>query len=218
VTQEEAVPDQLLETIRGRRSIRRFTDEPVSDDDVRRIVEAGTQAPSGANLQMWRFGVIRSRDRLAAMLAALDERLDAVRSKISSKSALRMYNGYVAHFGHFAAAPVVIAVQARKYDSIFARIAAKYAPELPGIDAADLVDVGVMSVSAAIENMLLAAHALGLGSCWLTGPLVAQDALEDLLGIESPWRLVSLVTLGHAAHSPDAPERKGLDEVLRFMS
>ena len=211
-----AVGEELLEAIRSRRSIRRFTERPVSDDDVRRVVEAGTWAPSGANLQMWRFKVVRSRETLSGMLGALDERIEAVRSRVTSKSALRMYNGYVAHFGHFAAAPVVIAVQARRYDSIFTRIAAKYAPDLPGIDEADLVNVGAMSVSAAIENMLLAAHALGLGSCWLTGPLVAQEALEKMLGVETPWRLVSLVTLGYAAHSPEAPERKPLEEVLSF--
>ncbi len=209
-------PNEVIEAIRARRSIRRFKGRPVTDDEVRTIVGAAHCAPSGANLQMWRFKAVRDPERIAGMGRVVAEKVDAVRSRISSKSALRHYESYVAYFGHFDKAPCVIAVQAETYNSIFTRISSRYAADLGAIDDAHLVNVATMSVSAAIQNMLLAAHSVGLGACWLTGPLVAQKELGEMLEVEAPYHVVALVSLGEPDHAPPPPERKPLGEVLSF--
>jgi nitroreductase len=70
--------------------------------------------------------------------------------------------------------------------------------------------------SAAIENLLLAAHAHGLGSCWVAGYQVPYaDAVRDLLGAPEEARLLALVTVGYADESP-APDKRPLAEVLRW--
>jgi nitroreductase len=70
--------------------------------------------------------------------------------------------------------------------------------------------------SAAIENLLLAAHAHGLGSCWVAGhPLPYADTIRDLLGAPPEARLLALVTVGFADESP-APEKRSLADVLRW--
>ncbi len=77
--------------------------------------------------------------------------------------------------------------------------------------------VELMSVSAAIENLLLAAHSLGYGACWLRVPFMAKDELEKMLGAEPLWDLIALVPIGRAAQSPPAPPRKEVDEVSTFL-
>ncbi len=76
----------------------------------------------------------------------------------------------------------------------------------------------VQSVGAAVEHLLLAATEMGYGSCWLSGPLVAREALESLLGIEAPQQLAALVAVGMPATVAAAGhDRKPLGELLRFI-
>ncbi len=205
----------VLAAIRSRRSIRQFTGDPVPDDVVRTIVEAAQMAPSGGNRQMCRFCAIRRRETLSGLREAVEKKVASIREHVTSPRAREQYDGYAAHFSHFDRAPVVIAVMARPYDSIYTRIIGKYLPEGER-PPQHLVDVASMSVAAAIENMLLAAHALGYGACFMTGPTVAQEEIESLLGVEKPWHVVALVPVGRPKGSPSPRERIGPDEVLSF--
>ncbi len=95
-------------------------------------------------------------------------------------------------------------------DLLFARMG--YAPE----DIKRLRPLpGLQSVSAAIQNMLLAVHALGYGSCWMTGPLVAQDAFGTLLGFGKETSIVALLPIGLPDEDPPARSRKPLEEVVK---
>jgi nitroreductase len=105
---------------------------------------------------------------------------------------------------------VVMEPYAEDTDRLLARMG--YAPEqikrlrpLPGLQ----------SVSAAIQNMLLAAHALGYGSCWMTGPLVAQEAFEELLGYGKERFIAALLPVGVPDEKPLARNRKPLDEITK---
>jgi nitroreductase len=79
--------------------------------------------------------------------------------------------------------------------------------------------VEIQSVAAAIQNLLLAAHALGYGACWMNVPFVAKDDLARLVGVAPPWDLLALVPLGRPApgQSGPIPGRRGLDEIATFM-
>jgi nitroreductase len=66
------------------------------------------------------------------------------------------------------------------------------------------------SVAAALTQLLLAAHALGLGACWMTGPLVAAAELRALLAVPDGWELAALVPLGYPAEQPAPPRRRAL--------
>lgn len=74
----------------------------------------------------------------------------------------------------------------------------------------------VASVAAAIQNLLLCAHALGLGACWMSGPLVAAEALAPVLGIPAGWTLSALVPIGFPAETPPAPARRPLTQIVRM--
>lgn len=147
----------VLEAIRGRRSIRRYQAEGIPEEKLNQVLDAGRWAPSAGNRQPWRFVVVREgvlRRRLAGF----------------------------APFGRFMAqAPVTIAVVIDPQGS-----------NHPVEDGA-----------AATQNMLLAAHAVGLGACWVGSYGSAYEAeAKELLGVPADRRLLSLVSLGYAAESP----------------
>ena len=72
---------------------------------------------------------------------------------------------------------------------------------------------GLQSVAAAIQNMLLAIHALGYGSCWMTGPLVAQEAFEKLFGFGKEKFIAALLPVGIPDEAPAMRNRKTLEEI-----
>ena len=151
----------MLDIIRKRRTVRGFTDEDVSDEQVETILEMGMYAPTYMNRQPWHFVVARDKE--------LQERL-------AETLGVRPY---------LQEASVVIAVYGD-----------------PGIS-----NTWDLDGCAAIENMLIAATALGLGGAWAGSPgnlawKQAEDLLRDALKVPSGFRALSLVCLGHPAKDP----------------
>ncbi len=207
----------LFDAIQGRKSIRRFKDTPVPEEDIKQILNAGRLAPSANNTQPWSFVVIKDREMLKKMAEAAREMIDRmVPFAENEKQAQRLaaYKGnYYTFFEH---APVVVAVLTEAYDAGTDRLLARM-----GYSAEDIKRLrplpGLQSVSAAIQNMLLMVHALGYGSCWMTGPLVAQEAFEKLLGFEKEKSIVALLPIGVPAENPPARTRKPLEEMMRTI-
>jgi nitroreductase len=207
----------LFDAIQGRKSIRRFKVTPVPDADIKHILNAGRLAPSANNTQPWSFLVIKDREMLKKMAGAAREMIDRmIPFAEDEKQAQRLeaYKGnYYTFFEH---APVVIAVCTEAYDAGTDRLLARM-----GYSAEDIKRLrplpGLQSVSAAIQNMLLMVHALGYGSCWMTGPLVAQEAFEKLLGFGKEKSIVALLPIGVPAENPPARNRKPLEEMMRII-
>ncbi|MFC1944895.1 nitroreductase family protein, partial [Chloroflexota bacterium] len=181
----------------------RFSGAPVEEGDLLAMLEAARLAPSATNEQPWHFTIIRDAELKARMRglveALVDVRIECADNEQSRErlSAMRYYST------HFADAPLVIAVSARPWRWLEG--------SLPGRE------LSLQSASAAIAHLLLAATALGYGGCWNTAPLdFAAEELEALLGIEQPWFLVALVSLGVAAGEPSRAPRKPLDDICTF--
>jgi nitroreductase len=149
--------DPKLSLIFGRRSIRAYRPEPVSDEAVASLLAAAMAAPSAVAKDPWRFVVVRDRERLAEIAAALP-------------------NGKM-----LAEAPVGIAVCGDLH--------AAHGGELSYL---------LQDCSAAIENLLLAAHALGLGACWLgVHPRqVRIEALTRILRLPDKVLPISCIAVG----------------------
>ena len=207
----------LFEAIQGRKSIRRFKQTPVPDDVINKILDAGRLAPSANNTQPWSFLVIKDREVLKKMAEAVREMIDRlIPFAESEKQAQRLAAYKSTYYTFFEHAPVVIAVCMEGYDVgtdlLLARMG--YAPE----DIKRLRPLpGLQSVSAAIEHMLLAVHALGYGSCWMTGPLVAQEAFGKLLGFGKETSIAALLPIGLPDEDPPSRSRKPLDEIVKLF-
>jgi nitroreductase len=199
----------FFDTVRKRRSVRRFSDRTVPHEDILTMLEAATLAPSATNDQPWHFIVIREQGLRDGMRDVVTALLDASISNADDRSRRDRLAHMRSFSTHFAAAPVAIAVLARPWTG------GRSAPH-PDRTSRDLA---LQSVAMAVAQLLLAATALGYAGCYASAPAeFAGDELEALLGVESPWFLAGVVSLGRAAGRPGrkAP-RKTLDEVCTFI-
>ncbi len=208
---------ELFDAIKGRTSIRRFKQTPVPDEDIAKILDAGRLAPSANNTQPWSFLVIKDKEKLRMMAGAVRDMVDKmIPFAEDGKQAQRLAAYKGTYFTFFEKAPVVIAVFMEGYDAGTNRLLGRM-----GYSAEDIVRLrpnpGLQSIAAAVEHMLLATHALGYGSCWMTGPLVAQEAFEKLLGYGKEKFIAALLPVGVPDELPQARPRKALEEMTRTV-
>lgn len=180
-----------LEAIRTRRSVRRYSDRPVEAEKLTAVLEAARMAPSWANMQCWRFVVIQD--------PAMKRRI----SELSVADSFSTAKGYKSNPSQraLAEAPVVIVVCAECNQSGDTRGQQYY-----------MTDVGM-----AVASLMLATHAVGLGSVFVG--IFDEKQLGSLLGIPAFLSIVGLIPLGYALEMPDsgcAPLRKQLDEIMHY--
>jgi nitroreductase len=206
--------DTLLGALRGRRSIRRFDARPVDPAVLDRVLEAARWAPSAGNRQAYRFIVVTS----AGAISAMGEAVEQARARISEslrKDLSGEVSEYMGNFTHFSGAPVVVVPIYRSGLDILEAAADGEGRALVGrplgVDA-------LSSVCAAIMCFLLAADVAGLGACWMTGPLVANEGLRQVTGAPEGWEIAAVVPVGHPAESPDAPSRRSLEQLVRRIA
>jgi F420 biosynthesis protein FbiB-like protein len=195
-------PD-AVEILRRRRTISKFADKPVEEERIRLVLEAGTWAPSAHNAQPWRFVVVLSEENKGRLADAMgstwrkDLEKDGVPARdveaLLKESRDRILN---------APALVVISVTMEDMDSY------------PDERRQELErDMAIQSAAACAQNMLLMAHAIGLGAGWNCAPLFAQDAVRIALGLGKDWSPVAMILLGTPEEEPEPPPRKSIDEV-----
>jgi len=194
----------LLDVFRSRRSVKEYLPKEVSKDILFRILEAGKWAPSAHNAQPWRFIVIQDSTTKQRLAKAMASRWDKDMSKngVPKEQRESLIRVSVERFEN---APIIIIACSTMEDM----------DEYPDERRKKIEYVmAVQSVAAAIENMLLAAHGEGLGSCWFCAPLFCQDMVRKILKIPQHVDPQALITLGYPAYTPNPPPRKALEEIV----
>lgn len=213
--------DSLHALIATRRSIRRWTDEPVPREDLARMVDAARLAPSDTNAQPWHFTVVTDPHLIERLAAATSERFGAMGAELEATGLaqmarkLRVFEKYAAHFGK---APALVLISGEPYDSRFMREV--FPAILPPDELAHLSrEESVKSTALAAMNLLLAAHALGYGAVPMTGPvMVIPEVMKALLQVQPPFEPHLLIALGRPAAAPPAGVgRKPLDAVSTWL-
>lgn len=188
-----------LDAIAARRSIRRFKPDPLTDGQIRAILTAAIQAPSGKNRQPWRFIVVRE-DKRAEMLRVM-------RTGIEKSKAAGIGPGSSEWTAQWMEqAPVTIFIFNPE---------SKVAWLPPAVPQDPMHVVDTQSIGAAIQNMLLAAQDMGIGSLWICDVFYAYQDLSDWLGETS--EMVAAVSFGYPDENPDARPRKSIDEVTKWL-
>jgi nitroreductase len=175
----------FYEAVESRHSIRAFTGEPVSRAVIERCMAAAAQAPSSLNLQPWRFHVATGATREAVGHAMAQSTLhlqDYI--GIIDAEHLQFAERFYADLGN---APMVIAVSAPPAEDELTRINT------------------LVAVGCAMENLLLAVTAEGLGACSLTFSFWVRDELAQAYGLTDDREVVALLLVGHPSESPVAP-------------
>ena len=204
-------PNSFLEVLKNRRSVRRFLPGSIPRSDIERIITAASWAPSGTNHQNWHFIVIENQKTIGEMSEAVKNQVEKYSQKIMLPAAKAGFLNYTSYFTFFKQAPCVIAVVKKPYDSITQKLMRRY--ELPDNF---LSHTDVQGPAAAIQNLMLMAHSMGYGTCWMTGPLIARKRLEKVLSIAEPDELMALIPLGRPAHTPPPPRRKEVKGIVEF--
>jgi coenzyme F420-0:L-glutamate ligase / coenzyme F420-1:gamma-L-glutamate ligase len=199
---------QFLNLAQTRRSVRKFSERSVSRDNLLAVLEAARWAPSNHNRQPWRFIVLEQRQQIERLAEQVGRSLSA---KMQSLPAIA--SAYAAELTHyatfFAGAPAVILTLHKRPVSVSDAL-------LRGVRDPALVSGEPLSVAMAVQNMLLAAHALGLGTCVLTAPLIVEQAILAEVRPPPSYDLTCLVAVGHPAETPPAPRRKSIEQILEF--
>jgi len=168
----------VFEAIKKRRSIRAFTPEDVSKEEIEKLLDAARYAPSAGNIQPWEFIVIRDfKIKRKLSIAALDQKF-------------------------IEEAPVVIVVCANEM-----RSSRRY-----GNRGATLYCL--QDTAAAIQNMLLTACALDLGTCWV-GAFHEEDVRETL-DVPKGVRPIAIISVGHPAEKPEIRFKRALSEIVHY--
>lgn len=188
-----------LDAIAQRRSTRRFQNMPISDEQIRTILQAATQAPSGKNGQPWRFVVVKE-DRCAEMVRLMREGIAKMKAQGEDIGSAEWTAKIMEH------APVTVFIfnpygqppwLPRSIEQVFG----------------DLVNV--QSTGAAIQNMLLAAQDMGIGSLWICDVFYAYEELCRWLGEQT--QMVAAVSFGIPEEFPAARPRMAVDDVTRWL-
>lgn len=203
----------IMEVIKTRRSIRRFKQDPVPEDKVLKILEAANVAPSAGNLQPWRFIVLHRSvlDRLEGILGkSFDERFkdfteEAIRLRlkdlpIPTDESKDKIKGLKSFYRSLGKAPIAIVAYAER-------------PEDPWAFKNTIEDV-----SAAFQNMILAAWEEGLGTCWMTGPLHrGAEAIKRFLGLPENQEIIAITPLGVPDEIPASPPKEDIKSKVKWM-
>ncbi|MBU3169870.1 nitroreductase family protein [Clostridium estertheticum] len=167
--------DSVMSCILNRRSVRTYTSKEVSKDAVIQILTAANWAPSGNNMQPWRFSVVINNKEMI--------------KKISS---LTVYHNWVEN----TACLIAVFLDTKFLDDKIPNIYLKHS----------------QSIGAAIQNMLLAAHELGLGTCWIGEILKNEDKVRELLGVSDDLQLMAVISVGYSSRKDLKSKRNDISE------
>ena len=175
----------LIEALYHRRAIRDFTAAPVERKTIDTLIDAAVQAPNAMDKQRWAFVVVQDR----ALLARISDEAKALTiSMIKPGSALGQFRDTLAagHFNIFYNAPVLVVVCGTEDDAFVEH-----------------------DCALAAQNLMLAAHAQGLGTCWIgfAEAWLSQPAAKKELGIPLSYRPIAPIILGYPRIVPPAPPR-----------
>lgn len=174
--------NDVIGAIMSRHSCRNFTDQRIERGVLETLVKAGIQAPTGHNLQTWRFTVITNKELIA--------QIKEIGSFVAKREKKTFYG--------FNNPDALILISADKRN-----------------------DTGVLDAACAAENIMLAAHSLGLGACWLNGlmRIQDQDEIQALLGrlkVPDTHVVCSMIALGYPANESKSPVRK--ENVIEWLN
>jgi len=207
----------FFNVLNTRKTIRKYTNVVPPIEAIKIIADAGRQAPCATNSQNWEFIAIFDNNIKEKMAQSVEKKYDDLALRVNNDIDKAKLNGYKYYSMFFTQAPVVFAIVEKKRVSNMLTILEKNGMTKEELNEYDNRS-SILSMGAAIENMTLAATALGLATCWMCAPLVAYKEFGDVLNVGKDDKVVTLLTVGY----PDGdnfsrPEKKSLEEVFRTI-
>lgn len=197
----------VFTAIEKRQSIRRYKEDPVSEEDLAKILEAARLAPSGSNVQPWRFIVVKDKATRKALrqIAKYNQWVEEAPVVICALGKLDFYEELPDRLKEWV-----------EQDSLDERLAKRYVREAKRSFREDSEDVlrGYVryNVAIALSYITLAAVSLGLGTCWIND--FYESEAKEILGVPEGYMIVALMTLGYPQGTPPRRSRLPLSEII----
>jgi F420 biosynthesis protein FbiB-like protein len=197
----------LQNFLRTRRSIRRFKPDPVTDSVIHNLLDTAVFAPSAHNRQPWRFAVVKGLSDKAKLADAMavDFQRDLEADNLPNEE---IQNRITRSRERMLSAPVIILLSLDMGEM-------DVYPDTKRSKAEYLM--AVQSVANAGMQLLLAAHAEGLGGVWVCSPLFVQETIRNVLGLPETWEPQGMLYIGYPLEIPKTRERKPMSEITLFL-
>jgi nitroreductase len=213
--------DELGELIKSRRSIRAWQPKAVPESVILEAIELATYAPNAGNQQNWRFYVVTNPETISAIADGVQKSADEMAAWPEAAQFGDMAMNMFKRSSFFRNAPALIAVAASQYSSPAEQIMAlreKVDPKAKSMrEWRKIANSKIQSVSSAIAYLLLVLHQMGLGAVWMTGPIQAKGAIENIIKVPAGSDIVALIPVGYPAENPALKERKAVNLVCEFI-
>jgi len=187
--------------LRTRRSIRRFKPDPVPEAVIEEILHTAAFAPSAHNRQPWRFAVVTDSSVKTRLGQAVTSKMRAD-MQAEGASEADIEKRATTSLRRMDEAPVVIVLCRDKTDV--------------RMDTPEEAVMGIQSVALAGLQLLLAAHAEGLGGNWICWALYAQEATRAALDLPEAWEPQAFYFLGYPDETPEIKDRKSIKEIIKW--
>ena len=202
--------DHVLTVIKGRRSTRKFLPKEIPDDVLMQIIDAGRFAPSNTNRQGWKFLIIKNQQLKDKIHEEVSRKVEDILNSVKSRVKFRAIRAYTKYFTFFNDAPVLMIALYNK-PSVVAELLMKDTKRV------EMISGELISVSMACQNIQLMAHSLGLGTCILTGPLVAYEKIKEMLNLSDFHEICCFIAAGYPAEQSYTPRRKDIDKITEII-
>jgi nitroreductase len=204
--QDDGLDMSLVEAMETQRAVRRLLPDPVDDDTLLRVIELATKAPTGSNRQGWEFVVVRDPD-VKHQLARLNRQAWSVYRRLGKR-----------HARDEGSKKIVAAVQwqADHFEEVPAIVVACLHGRAPVFGPPVLASSWYGSAYPAVQNLLLAARAVGLGATLTTLPVWSATLARRTLGLPSSVTPVAVVPLGWPQGRYGPTTRKPVGEVVHL--
>jgi len=210
--------NNFFELAQSRRSIRKFKDIDIPNEDIEYFIKTATMAPSGCNSQCWNFVAVKNKDIIKKMAEAVSATVEDTFSDSNMVTKEYLESKKMATT-FFAKAPVVIAVfmtEAVYYDKTFTSFL-----ESKGLDYENMMrffgNFDILTIGAAVQNLLLAIHEKGYGACWMNDPTIAGNKINEILDVSDEHKLISIIPVGVPAYAPREKKMKSFEEIYKII-
>ena len=208
-----------LDFIYKRKSIRDYKAIQVPKEDILKMLEAATYAPSAKHQQNWHFVVVQNQELIDEMEKVVARCHRHIAELASTEEEKQKYMTLLPYYTNFKRSGCAIMVYNKGYYMIEEKILKASQVDMKIIEQMKSTHSDLQGIGAAVENFMLAASALGYGTCYMTGPNFAKEELEELIGFKKEnYSLAAIISLGVPAdETPKQPRRKPLEEVVTFI-
>lgn len=211
------VYNEFKSIILGRRSIRKFKDEPVPIEVLEELIDCARWAPSDTNSQPWKFIATSNKEKIKTIEKITVEGIKVLQGEaiqIGQLEVVRKLDVFGRYALVFKNAPTIILCLSEDYKSKFTEDIFKPI----GFGKEHWREEGIKSASLACQNILLAAHAMGYGTCPMSAPMIlAENEIKKELDIEDKYTAILLIAIGKPEGLSATPPRRKASEILKII-